>query len=218
MAACFRLPRFYEQYQKALRQAASATLTVLPQATAFVSQDVIRQFMEMGPKVLAVQTIDPVSFAVHPEALLSIYTQTQASSASQGSVSVAKLLLHLATANSFRTVMSGVHSKAASDWWLMGLGGEDLTAIIIVAHCDAFREAFWLSHGMDSNESGISVLLGLTRPFSQLYPTCAPTQCTTFCSLLLEGQVQLPGDQAPIGRQREPHRFQHIQYNVAFVL
>lgn len=168
-AACFWRLRFYKQYQKALRQVARALLTVLPQAVAFVSRDVIRQFMEMGPKVLAMQTIVPMSFAVHGEALLSIYMQIQASSASQGSASVAKLLLHPATANSFQMVMSGVHSKAARDCWLMGLGREDLTTVIIAAHYDAFRAASWLLHGVDCNRSGISLLLGLTCPFSKLY-------------------------------------------------
>lgn len=115
------------------------------------------------------QTIVPMSFAVHGEALLSIYMQIQASSASQGSASVAKLLLHPATANSFQMVMSGVHSKAARDCWLMGLGREDLTTVIIAAHYDAFRAASWLLHGVDCNRSGISLLLGLTCPFSKLY-------------------------------------------------
>lgn len=51
----------------------------------------------------------------------------------------------------------------------MWLGGEDLTTIIVTAHYDAFRVASWLSHAMDSNESGISVLLRLTHHFSKLY-------------------------------------------------
>ncbi|XP_074193655.1 BOS complex subunit NCLN isoform X6 [Rhinolophus sinicus] len=206
----------YERYQKALRQSAGAVVIILPRVTAAVPQDVIRQFMEIEPEMLAMETIVPVYFAVEDEALLSIYEQTQAASASQGSASAAEgalgpcpgpavsqdsalygptlphadfqankslrttdlegVLLHTATANGFQMVTSGVQSKAVSDWLitsvegrLTGLGGEDLPTIVIVAHYDAFGVAPWLSHGADSNGSGISVLLELARLFSRLY-------------------------------------------------
>ncbi|XP_038628412.1 nicalin isoform X1 [Tachyglossus aculeatus] len=166
----------YEQYQKALRQSAGAVVIILPQTMAALPQDIIRQFMEIEPEMLAMETIVPVYFAVEDEALLSIYEQTQAASASQGSASAAEVLLHTATANGFQMVTSGAQSKAVSDWLitsvegrLTGLGGEDLPTIVIVAHYDAFGVAPWLSHGADSNGSGVSVLLELARLFSRLY-------------------------------------------------
>jgi hypothetical protein len=166
----------YEQYQKALRQSAGAVVIILPRAMAAVPQDVVRQFMEMEPEMLAMETVVPVYFAVEDEALLSIYEQTQAASTSRGSASAAEVLLHTATANGFQMVTSGVQSKAVSDWLitsvegrLTGLGGEDLPTIVIVAHYDAFGVAPWLSLGADSNGSGISVLLELARLFSRLY-------------------------------------------------
>ncbi|XP_077835140.1 BOS complex subunit NCLN isoform X1 [Macaca mulatta] len=106
----------YEQYQKALRQSAGAVVIILPRAMAAVPQDVVRQFMEIEPEMLAMETIVPVYFAVEDEALLSIYEQTQAASASQGSASAAEVLLRTATANGFQMVTSGVQSKAVSDW------------------------------------------------------------------------------------------------------
>uniref|UniRef100_A0A7M4EZ97 BOS complex subunit NCLN n=1 Tax=Crocodylus porosus TaxID=8502 RepID=A0A7M4EZ97_CROPO len=166
----------YEQYQKALRQSAGAVVIILPQAMSSVPQDVVRQFMEIEPEMLAMETIVPVYFAVEDDELLSIYEQTQAASASQGSASAAEVLLHTATANGFQMVTSGAQSKAVSDWLitsvegrLTGLGGEDLPTIVIVAHYDSFGVAPWLSHGADSNASGISVLLELARLFSRLY-------------------------------------------------
>ncbi|XP_030744160.1 nicalin [Echinops telfairi] len=166
----------YEQYQKALRQSAGAVVIILPPTMSAVPQDIIRQFMAIEPEMLALETIVPVYFAVEDEALLAIYQQTQAASASQGSASAAEVLLHTATANGFQMVTSGAQSKAVSDWLitsvegrLTGLGGEDLPTIVIVAHYDAFGVAPWLSHGADSNGSGISVLLELARLFSRLY-------------------------------------------------
>ncbi|XP_061457201.1 BOS complex subunit NCLN isoform X4 [Rhineura floridana] len=166
----------YEQYQKALRQSAGAVVIILPQSMSSVPQDVIRQFMEIEPEMLAMETIVPVYFAVEDEELLSIYEQTQAASASQGSASAAEVLLHTATANGFQMVTSGAQSKAVSDWLitsvegrLTGLGGEDLPTIAVVAHYDSFGVAPWLSHGADSNGSGVAVLLELARLFSRLY-------------------------------------------------
>lgn len=49
--------------------------------------------MEIEPEMLAMETIVPVYFAVEDEALLSIYEQTQAASASQGSASAAEGVL-----------------------------------------------------------------------------------------------------------------------------
>lgn len=50
----------------------------------------LQQFMEIEPEMLAMETIVPVYFAVEDEALLSIYEQTRAASASRGSASAAE--------------------------------------------------------------------------------------------------------------------------------
>ncbi|OXB66657.1 UNVERIFIED_CONTAM: hypothetical protein H355_012512 [Colinus virginianus] len=80
----------YEQYQKALRQSAGAVVIILPRSISSVPQDVVKQFMEIEPEMLAMETIVPVYFAVEDDELLSIYEQTRAASASQGSASAAE--------------------------------------------------------------------------------------------------------------------------------
>lgn len=166
----------YEKYQKALRQSAGAVVIVLPQNMSTMPQDIVQQFMELEPELLATETIVPVYFALEDDELLSIYKQTHTSSSSQGSASAAEVLLHTATANGFQMVTSGAQSKAVSDWAitslegrLTGEGGEDLPTIVLVAHYDSFGVAPWLSYGADSNGSGVSVLLELARLFSRLY-------------------------------------------------
>lgn len=166
----------YEEYQKALRQSAGAVVIILPKNMSAVPQDIVQQFMELEPEMLATETIVPVYFAVEDEELLSIYTQTLTSSSSQGSLSAAEVLLHTATANGFQMVTSGAQSKAVSDWAitslegrLAGVGGEDLPTIVVVAHYDSFGVAPWLSYGADSNGSGVSMLIELARLFSKLY-------------------------------------------------
>ncbi|KAK2906644.1 hypothetical protein Q8A67_005629 [Cirrhinus molitorella] len=166
----------YEKYQKALRQSAGAVVIILPQNMSTMPQDIVQQFMELEPELLATETIVPVYFALEDEELLSIYMQTQVSSSSQGSSSAAEVLLHTATANGFQMVTSGAQSKAVSDWAitslegrLSGSGGEDLPTIVLVAHYDSFGVAPWLSYGADSNGSGVAILLELARLFSRLY-------------------------------------------------
>ncbi|XP_017333729.1 nicalin-1 isoform X3 [Ictalurus punctatus] len=165
----------YEKYQKALRQSAGAVVIIIPKNMSTMPQDIV-QFMELEPELMATETIVPVYFAVEDDELLSIYTQTQVSSASQGSSSAAEVLLHSATANGFQMVTSGAQSKAVSDWAitslegkLAGAGGDDLPTIVLVAHYDSFGVAPWLSYGADSNGSGVAVLLELARLFSKLY-------------------------------------------------
>lgn len=166
----------YEEYQKALRQSAGAVVIILPKNMSAVPQDIVQQFMELEPEMLATETIVPVYFAMEDDELLSIYSQTLTSSSSQGSLSAAEVLLHTATANGFQMVTSGAQSKAVSDWAitslegrLAGVGGEDLPTIVVVAHYDSFGVAPWLSYGADSNGSGVSMLLELARLFSKLY-------------------------------------------------
>ncbi|KAL0161665.1 hypothetical protein M9458_045390, partial [Cirrhinus mrigala] len=80
----------YEKYQKALRQSAGAVVIILPQNMSTMPQDIVQQFMELEPELLATETVVPVYFALEDEELLSIYTQTQISSSSQGSSSAAE--------------------------------------------------------------------------------------------------------------------------------
>uniref|UniRef100_A0A8C7MB03 BOS complex subunit NCLN n=1 Tax=Oncorhynchus kisutch TaxID=8019 RepID=A0A8C7MB03_ONCKI len=139
----------YERYQKALRQSAGAVVIILPKNMSTMPQDIVQQFMELEPEMLATETIVPVYFALEDDELLSIYTQTLTSSSSQGSSSAAEVLIHTATANGFQMVTSGAQSKAVSDWAITSLE--------------------WLSYGADSNGSGVSMLLELARLFSRLY-------------------------------------------------
>ncbi|XP_078054816.1 BOS complex subunit ncln isoform X2 [Mustelus asterias] len=165
-----RLAEFsFEKFQDAIRQSAGAVVIILPQNMSTMPQDVIQQFMEIEPELLATETIVPVYFALEDDELLSIHEQTN-------SASVSQVLLHTATANGFQMVTSGAQSKPISDWSitslegrLTGLGGEDLPTIVIVAHYDSFGVAPWLAYGADSNGSGVASLLELARLFSKLY-------------------------------------------------
>ncbi|KAM8960471.1 BOS complex subunit NCLN [Pelodytes ibericus] len=166
----------YEQYQKALRQSAGAVVIILPHDMAALPQEIVQQFMDIEPEMLSMETLVPVYFAVEDGELISIYEQTLAASANQGTSSAAEVLLHTATANGFQMVTSGAQSKAISDWLvtsvegrLTGLGADDLPTIAIVAHYDSFGVAPWLSYGADSNGSGVAILLELARLFSRLY-------------------------------------------------
>uniref|UniRef100_A0A8C9U5F7 Nicalin n=1 Tax=Scleropages formosus TaxID=113540 RepID=A0A8C9U5F7_SCLFO len=216
----------YERYQKALRQSAGAVVIILPQNMSTMPQDIVQQFMEMEPELLATETIVPVYFALEDDELLSIYEQTLISSSSQGSASAAEVLLHTATANGFQMVTSGAQSKAVSDWAitslegrLAGVGGEDLPTIVLVAHYDSFGVAPWLSYGADSNGSGVSVLLELARLFSRLYTykrTHAGYNLLFFVSG--GGKFNYQGTKRWLEENLDHTESSLLQDNVAFVL
>ncbi|CAD7682764.1 unnamed protein product [Nyctereutes procyonoides] len=184
VAACFRPLGFREQYQKALRRAGGAVLGVLPQATDFVSQNIIQQFMEMGPRGLAMQTVVPTSFPVHDEALLSRLHADTGQVRFQGSASVAKLLLHPATAGGvhrnaswlshgldstvvglsallglsrpFSKLYTNKHTHAVYNFLLLASGGA----------CSTTREpSIWLEDNLDHTDSSILQLyLHMSKP------------------------------------------------------
>uniref|UniRef100_A0A673BDS9 Nicalin n=1 Tax=Sphaeramia orbicularis TaxID=375764 RepID=A0A673BDS9_9TELE len=164
----------YDKYQKALRQSAGAVVIILPKNMSAMPQDIVQQFMELEPEMLATETIIPVYFAMEDDELLSIYTQTLTSSSSQGSLSAAEVLLHTATANGFQMVTSGAQSKAISDWAITSLEvSDDMRTILLMDDSFSWQSSpfcfSWLSYGADSNGSGVSMLLELARLFSKLY-------------------------------------------------
>uniref|UniRef100_A0A8P4G1C0 Nicalin n=1 Tax=Dicentrarchus labrax TaxID=13489 RepID=A0A8P4G1C0_DICLA len=166
----------YEEYQKALRQSAGAVVIILPKNMSAVPQDIVQQFMELEPEMLATETIVPVYFAMEDDELLSIYTQTLTSSSSQGSLSAAEgrvlksgLIQVEEMANVGWPFCKSFSSNFMFSGRLVGVGGEDLPTIVVVAHYDSFGVAPWLSYGADSNGSGVSMLLELARLFSKLY-------------------------------------------------
>lgn len=104
----------------------------------------------------------------------------------------------------------------------MGLGGKDLTTLIItilVAHYDVFRVASWLSHGLDSNVVGLSTLLGLSRPFSKFY-TNKRTHAVYNLLLLASGGTSSTTREPSIWLEDNlDHTDSSIlQYNVTFIL
>jgi len=86
-------------------------------------------------------------------------------------------LVSSATANGFQLVVSGSAAEALPDFEIANIQGhlsgygieEQLPTIVITAHYDAMGVAPALSFGMDSNGSGVLILLELARLFSKLY-------------------------------------------------
>lgn len=120
----------------------------------------------------------PVYFAVESDRLLEVYNDLQSyvSKPNQQSSAVSELF-NSVTGNGFQFVYSGQQSKPQPDFVvyniqgkLSGLGIEErLPTIAIIAHYDSYGVTPGLSYGVDSNGSGVIVLLELARLFSKLY-------------------------------------------------
>ncbi|MFT7798701.1 nicalin isoform X3 [Arapaima gigas] len=213
----------YELYQKALRQSAGAVVIILPQNMSTLPQDIVQQFMEIEPELLATETIVPVYFALEDDELLSIYEQTLISSSSQGSASAAEGQHSTEMLTFFACVVScyvvGGCAITMPMMLLAGVGGEDLPTIVLVAHYDSFGVAPWLSFGADSNGSGVSVLLELARLFSRLYTykrTHAGYNLLFFVSG--GGKFNYQGTKRWLEENLDHTESSLLQDNVAFVL
>ncbi|XP_063955677.1 BOS complex subunit ncln-like [Lytechinus pictus] len=166
-----------DRYRELIEQGAGALVILLPESLTSAPQDVLNQWMELEPLMLEQETTMPVYFASEDEELLSIHSDIQQAVSGDQAPSAAQALLSAVYANGFQMVVSGSQAKPIKDGniisfqgQLTGKGVEDqLPTLAVVAHYDAFGAAPHLSHGADSNGSGVVALLELARLFSKLY-------------------------------------------------
>nr|XP_054756701.1 BOS complex subunit ncln-like [Lytechinus pictus] len=166
-----------DRYRELIEQGAGALVILLPESLTSAPQDVLNQWMELEPLMLEQETTMPVYFASEDEELLSIHSDIQQAVSGDQAPSAAQALLSAVYANGFQMVVSGSQAKPIKDGniisfqgQLTGKGVEDqLPTLAVVAHYDAFGAAPHLSHGADSNGSGVVALLEIARLFSKLY-------------------------------------------------
>eukprot|EP00057_Strongylocentrotus_purpuratus_P017037 XP_011671511.1 PREDICTED: nicalin-1 [Strongylocentrotus purpuratus] len=166
-----------DRYKELKEQGAGALVILLPESLNSSPQDVLNQWMELEPLMLEQEANMPVYFATEDDELLSIHSDIQQAVSGDQAPSAAQALLSAVYANGFQMVVSGSQAKPVKDGHIIsfqgqltGKGVEDqLPTLAVVAHYDAFGAAPHLSHGADSNGSGVVALLELARLFSKLY-------------------------------------------------
>lgn len=118
----------------------------------------------------------PVYFAYEEAEILDIYSKvTKATQASSGSA--AQALLDSAFSIGYHLTSSGEQSKPMLDHPIVNIQGaltgvempENLPTIAIVAHYDSFGVSPLLSHGANSDASGVVALLEIARVLGKLY-------------------------------------------------
>ncbi|XP_064409276.1 BOS complex subunit NCLN-like [Latimeria chalumnae] len=214
-----------ERFREALRQSAAAVLILLPHNISATTQDLVQHFMEIEPELLLTETNVPVYFTHEQKDILTIYEESKAASLALQSSSALEVLVSMVVASGFHMETSEIQSKAQTDSIIITLEGylpgqgEDLPTVVIVAHYDAFGVVPWLSHGADSNGSGVAILLELVRVFQKLYSdkSTLPRYNILF-SLTGGGKFNYQGSKYWLEDQLDHSESSLLFDNVAFVL
>ncbi|XP_029908272.1 nicalin-1 [Myripristis murdjan] len=215
-----------EKYLEAQRQNAAAILILLPKNTSTIPHDIIQSFMVSESEALLKETIMPVYVAPEDEQLLCMYEEVKQAAATRTSSIFIRVLRSMVTATAFQILVSNNSPiKAITDNTVVTLegvlpgAGEDPPTIVITAHYDSYGLAPWLSHGADSNGSGVTILLELARLFYKLYsnPSTRPQYHLMF-SLTGGGKYNFLGTKRWIEENLDHAESSLLQDNVAFVL
>ncbi|KAJ8029955.1 Nicalin-1 [Holothuria leucospilota] len=166
-----------DRYHELVSESAGALIVLIPQNFSSMPQDVLKQWLEVEPQMLELETNMAVYFVREDEKLLQIHGDIQQAATGDQADSAAEALLSAVYANGFQMVASGPQSKQVKDAHIVsiqgklsGKGAEDLLpTLAIVTHYDSFGIAPYLAYGVDSNGSGVAAFLELARLFSRLY-------------------------------------------------
>ncbi|KAK0136360.1 Nicalin-1 [Merluccius polli] len=215
-----------EKYLEAQRQKAAAIFILLPQNTSSLPLDVVQSFMVSESEVLLRETLIPVYVVPEDDQLLCMYEEVKQAAASRTSSIFVRVLRSMVTAMGFQ-ILVGTNSpiKPITDNTLVTLegvlpgAGADLPTIVITAHYDSYGLAPWLSHGADSNGSGVTILLELARLFQKLYSTAGTRpQYNLMFSLTGGGKYNFLGTKKWIEENLDHAESSLLHDNVAFVL
>ncbi|XP_005090447.1 nicalin-1 [Aplysia californica] len=165
------------KYRDLMTQNAGALLVILPQNLGNLSAEERQHLQSLEREIVQEPTSVPVYFALEQEYLKDIYLDVQEGTAGDNAATAWEALVSSATANGFQLVVSGTAAEALPDFEVANIQGrlsgygieEQLPTIVITAHYDSMGIAPSLSYGVDSNGSGVIILLELARLFSKLY-------------------------------------------------
>ncbi|XP_059171419.1 BOS complex subunit NCLN-like [Physella acuta] len=165
------------KYRDLMTQNAGALLVILPNNFMELSAEEKQHLQNLEHDLLQEPTTVPVYFATQSEYLEDIYLDVQEGNSGDNAPTAWEALLSSASANGFQLVLSGNPAESMPEFDIPNIQGrlsgygieEQLPTIVISAHYDARGIAPALSYGVDSNGSGVILLLELARLFSKLY-------------------------------------------------
>ncbi|XP_053291860.1 nicalin-1-like [Pleuronectes platessa] len=215
-----------ERYLEAQRQNAAAVLILLPRNMSSIPHDIVQSFMVSESETLLTETLMPVYVALEDEQLLYMYEEVKQAAATRTSSIVIRVLRSMITATAFQILVSNTAPiKPITDTSISTLegvlpgAGEDVPTIVITAHYDSYGLAPWLSHGADSNGSGVTILLELARLFQILYSSSSTRpQYNLMFSLTGGGKYNFLGTKRWIEENLDHAESSLLHDNVAFVL
>nr|CAB3264233.1 nicalin-1-like [Phallusia mammillata] len=163
----------HARYLEVLDRGPSAIVVLI---SGNMSKEEVQRFMDLEVEMLRIESNLPIYFTYEDEELKRIYDQVTHSTSSD-SGSAFQTIMSSATSVGYLFVTNKGQSKAQPDQALVNIEGilpglgmeEQLPTIAIVAHYDAFGIAPYLSHGANSDASGVVTLLELARVLGKIY-------------------------------------------------
>jgi len=178
---------------------AGAILFLLPPEGTKLTEEQARRSLQMEEHLIVSEIEIPIYFAQENEQLSELVETLDRDTAAAGTgkkVSAAETMLNAIASTGYQLVSAtSAVPKQQPDPIMKGIEGtlrakgedESQPTVAIVAHYDSLGAAPTLSYGVDSNGSGVTVLLELARLFSRLYKSSKTQPSTNLVFLLAPG-------------------------------
>ncbi|XP_037080116.1 nicalin-like [Pollicipes pollicipes] len=166
-----------ESVQNILAKGPGGLLILMPEALHQITKEHRETLQSVEQYLMSESFGMPIFFAVETPEAAEMYASIEHGSASAASRSATEALLASVLSTGFQLEAAGPQSAPLAaaqqhnvEGRLHGIGVEEqLPTVLLVAHYDAMAAAPELSMGADSNGSGVTMLLELSRLLSKLY-------------------------------------------------
>jgi len=185
-------------FNELLLNGAGAVLFLLPPEGATITSEMRRMTLQMEEHLLTSEIEIPIYFAYENDQLAELVENLDRDTdgANGKKVSAAETLFNAIGSTGYQLV-SGTSAvpKQQADPIMKGIEGilrareedESQPTVAVVAHYDSMAAAPTLSYGVDSNGSGVVVLLELARLFSRFYKSSKTQPSANMVFLLASG-------------------------------
>lgn len=215
-------------FRELVSNGAGGLLLLIPSSLGDLGSTARETILQLEEEMLSAEIEIPIYFAQETPELEDLYTVLAGEGeGSEAASSAFGALVAGISSSGYQLVVSASTPQPVKDQGvvsvsgqLKGAGGDDQPpTIVVVAHYDAAAGAPSLSHGADSNGSGVAILLELARLFSGLYSSSRSHPMGSIVFLLSGGgKINYAGTKRWLEEHLDMDTTSDVLSNVQFVL